>query len=38
MRYRLDMDYRRAMTTLTLLATAIVVFTLLSVLLAIRVY
>jgi hypothetical protein len=38
MRYHLDTDYRRAMTTLTLLATAIVVFTLLSLLLAIRVY
>jgi hypothetical protein len=38
MRYTLDTDYRRAMTTLTLLATVIVVFTLLSIVLAIRVY
>ena len=38
MRYHLDTDYGRAMTTLTLLATAIVVFAVLSVLLAVRVY
>jgi hypothetical protein len=38
MRYHLDTDYRRAMTTLALLATAIVVFAVLSILLAIRVY